>query len=76
MKNVKILGTGCKKCNKLEYNVKEAINLADADAQVEHITEYGEIAKYGVMLTPALVIDGNVVAAGKVLKPKEIAELL
>lgn len=76
MKIVKILGTGCKKCNKLEYNVKEAIELAGIEARVEHVTEFSEIAKFGVMLTPALVVDENVVAAGKVLKPKEIVDLL
>ncbi|QSX08452.1 TM0996/MTH895 family glutaredoxin-like protein [Alkalibacter rhizosphaerae] len=69
---IKILGTGCKKCNLLEENVKKAVTGTNADVQVEKVTDLGEITGYGVMSTPALVIDDRVVSQGKVLKPKDI----
>jgi len=75
--SVRILGTGCAKCNKLEANAKEALLKAGLDAvQVEHVRDLKEIARYGVMLTPALVINGKAKSPGKLLSVEEIIKLL
>lgn len=74
--SVKILGSGCQKCNQLEANTVEALQALGMDTTVDHITDFGEIAAYGVMSTPALVVDGKVISYGKVLKPDEIVKLL
>lgn len=73
---VKILGTGCLKCKQLESNAKEAIISLGKDYEVSHITDINEIARYGVMVTPALVIGNDVVSVGKVLSAQEIIELI
>ena len=73
---IKILGSGCKYCAALEENAKAAVSELSLDAQIEKVTDFAEIAAYGVMSTPALVIDEKVVSAGKVLKPKAIVKLL
>lgn len=73
---VKVLGSGCKKCNELEAVTKEALESLNMDSAIEHVTDFSEIATYGVMSTPALVIDGKVVAMGKVLKVDEVIEIL
>jgi small redox-active disulfide protein 2 len=74
--DIKILGSGCPKCKKLEANVNEALKNTGKTAVVEHVTEYSDIASYNIMSTPGLVVDGKVVSAGKVLKPKAIEPLL
>jgi small redox-active disulfide protein 2 len=73
---IKILGSGCPKCKKLEANVKEALANSGKTANVEHVTDFSEIAEYNVMSTPGLVVDGKVVSAGKLLKAKAIEPLL
>ncbi|MGB8685750.1 MAG: thioredoxin family protein [Microcoleus sp.] len=73
---VEVLGTGCKKCQQLEANAKEAIATLNLDAEILHITDPIEIAKRGVMSTPALTINGKVVSKGKVIAPAEIQPLL
>lgn len=73
---VKVLGTGCKKCNELEANAKEALVQLGMDPTIEHVTDFSQIASYGVMTTPALVVNGKVVSVGKVLKPDEIVSIL
>lgn len=73
---IKILGSGCPKCRKLEANVKEALKSLGTEANIDHVTEYSEIASYNIMSTPGLVVDGKVVSAGKLLKPKAIETLL
>jgi len=73
---VEILGTGCKKCQQLEANAKEAIAHRQLDAEIVHITDTMEIVKRGVMKTPALVVDGKVLSQGKVLEAKDIEPLL
>lgn len=73
---IKILGTGCKKCIKMEENVREAIKELNIDAQVEKIEDFKEIMKYKVISTPGLVIDEEVVSTGKLLKTKEIIKIL
>ncbi|NTW71183.1 MAG: thioredoxin family protein [Eubacteriaceae bacterium] len=71
---IKILGSGCKNCNTLTDNTKEALKELGLEAEIVKVTEFQDIMAYGVMSTPALVIDEKVVSYGKVLKPKEIAK--
>ena len=73
---VKILGSGCKKCNELEANTKAALEQLGMDTTVDHVTDFAQIAAYGVMTTPALVIGKKVVSVGKVLKKDEVIKLL
>lgn len=76
MVKIKILGSGCKKCLALENNAKEAAQAAGIDADIEKVTDIVDIARYGIMSTPALVIDEKVVASGKLLRPEEIVPRL
>lgn len=73
---VKVLGSGCAKCNELEQNVLLALQELNMDTSIEHVTDFTQIAAYGVMTTPALVIDGKVVSYGKVLKKEEVITIL
>lgn len=73
---IQILGTGCPKCKTLAANVEEAVKKTGADAEIEKITSIADIAKFGVMMTPALAIDGDVKSVGKVLSADDIAKLL
>jgi len=76
MKLVQILGTGCAKCEKLKHNAEEAVKLSGVEATVEKITDINVITGFGVMMTPALAIDGEVKLVGKVASPEDIARLL
>lgn len=73
---IQILGTGCPKCKQLTENAEKAIKELGLDAEIEKVSGIAEIAKFGVMMTPALAIDGEVKAVGKVLSPSEIQNLL
>ncbi|MEG4111848.1 thioredoxin family protein [Microcoleus sp. Pol12A6] len=73
---MEILGAGCKKCQQLEANAKEAIAALNLEAEILHITDPIEIAKRGVMSTPALTINAKVVSKGKVITSAEIQRLL
>ena len=73
---VKVLGSGCAKCNALEAAVREAMDELGMNEAIEHVTDFAQIAAYGVMSTPALVVDGKVVSYGKVLKKDEAVSLL
>ena len=73
---VKILGGGCAKCNQLEAATIDALTELGMDTTIDHVKEYEKIAAYGVMTTPALVIDGQVVSYGKVLKKDEVIKIL
>ena len=73
---IKVLGTGCSKCKKLEEQVHKAIENSGIEAKVEKVTEIKEIMEHGVMMTPGLVIDGKVVSTGRVLSAKDIEKLL
>lgn len=73
---VKVLGSGCAKCNALETATVEALKELGMDATIDHVTDFTQIAAYGVMTTPALVVDGKVVSYGKVLKKTEVVALL
>ncbi len=72
---IKVLGTGCKKCHKLEKNAQNATKNRD-DITVIKVSDLQEIMSYGVMQTPTLVIDNKVVSVGKVLTEDEITKLL
>lgn len=76
MKLIQILGTGCAKCDKLKHNAEEAVALSGVEAMVEKITDINVITGFGVMMTPALAIDGEVKIVGKVASPEDIAKLL
>lgn len=74
--HVKILGPGCRNCVTLEKETRAAIDQLGLDATVEKVTAYPDIAAYGIMSTPGLVIDEKVVLSGRVPKRDEIARLL
>ena len=75
--SLKVLGTGCAKCDKLTENAKEALGaLGITDVQVEHVKDLKEIARHGVMLTPAIVVNGKAKSPGKVLSAEEITKLI
>ena len=74
--NVKILGSGCKKCVSLEENVASAAENLGLSVEIEKITDIVEIASYGVMSTPGLVIDDKLMSSGKVLSVNKIMEIL
>ena len=69
---IKVLGPGCAKCQQTEKIVKEAVAEAGVEAQVEKITDIMKIMTYGVMGTPAVVVDGQVKSSGKVPKKEEV----
>lgn len=73
---VKILGPGCAKCNALEEATRTALAELGMDTAIDHVTDFTQIAAYGVMTTPALVVDGKVVSYGKVLKKDEVVALI
>ncbi|RKY14352.1 MAG: thioredoxin family protein [Planctomycetota bacterium] len=76
MREVKVLGMGCAKCEKLFENVKRAAEEAGVDIALEKVTDINRIMGFGVAMTPALVVDGEVKAAGRVLSVEQIKELL
>lgn len=73
---IEILGMGCLKCDQLYSNVEAAIKELDLTAQIIKITDIAKFNEYGVMLTPALVIEGKVISSGKVLSKEEIKKLI
>ncbi len=73
---IKILGSGCANCHRLEANTRDALATLGMDATIEKVTDVGDIASYGVMRTPGLVIDEQVLVSGRVPDAKEIARLL
>ena len=76
MKLVQVLGTGCAKCEKLKQNAEEAVKQAGIEATVEKVTDINVITGFGVMMTPALAVDGEVKLVGKVPSADEIQKLL
>jgi len=73
---IQILGTGCPKCKQLEANAREAVATKGVTADIEKVTDIDQIMEMGVMMTPALVIDGEVRSVGKVLTSDQIAAQL
>ncbi|SFO15640.1 thioredoxin family protein [Proteiniclasticum ruminis] len=73
---IKVLGSGCKNCVTLTKNTEEALKEMGIEAEIIKVTDFKDIASYGIMSTPGLVIDEEVVSYGKVLKPNAIKEIL
>jgi small redox-active disulfide protein 2 len=73
MRKIEVLGPGCANCVRLEANAREAVAMAGVEAEVVKVTDYRQIAAYGVMSTPGLVIDGKVVSYGRIPSPGDIA---
>ena len=76
MKRIQILGTGCPKCKKLAENAEAAAEELGIDYEIEKVTDINEIMKFGVMMTPALAVDGQVKVVGKVPSPDQIKQML
>jgi len=74
--NIKILGTGCSKCQTLDKNVREAVNELELEAEISKVEDIMEIMGYHVINTPGLVIDEKVVSAGRLLSVKQLKEIL
>lgn len=73
---IKILGPGCPKCRQLTENTQKALEELGIEAEIVKVTGLNEIAQYGVMLTPGLVVEGKVRASGKLLSVEEIKTIL
>jgi small redox-active disulfide protein 2 len=73
---IQVLGTGCPKCKLLEEHARQAIAASGVSAEIEKITSIDDIMEMGVMMTPALAIDGTVKSAGRVLSIEQITEIL
>ena len=73
---IQVLGSGCPKCRTLTERVEEAVAALGLDCEIEKVTEINEIVKFGVMVTPGLVIDGEVKSVGKLLSVEDIKDLL
>ncbi len=76
MKKIQILGTGCPKCKTLLANTETAVKALSMEAQIEKVEKIADIMKFGVMTTPALVVDGIVKSAGKVLSVEDVKQHL
>lgn len=76
MKKLQVLGTGCPKCTKLAENAKAAAEALGVEYELEKVTDINEILKFGVMMTPALVVDGVVKVVGKVPDAEQIKPML
>ncbi len=74
--NIKVLGLGCPKCRKLAETAEAAAKQLNLDYEIEKVTDLKRIAEFGVMFTPALVVDGQVKVAGKVPSIEDIKKLL
>ena len=71
---IEILGTGCPKCKKLNELTEEAVNELEVSVEIIKVTDINKIIEYGVMMTPALVIDGNIKVTGKIPSKQEITD--
>jgi len=73
---IEILGSGCSKCKKLEENAREAVKKMKVKANIAKVTDMDKIIECGVMMTPALVIDGEVMSSGRIPEVEEIEKWL
>lgn len=73
---IEVLGSGCAKCKRLEKNVKEAVKNTGVKAEIVKVEDISKIMARGVMMTPALAIDGKVVSTGKVLSKEDVAKFI
>ena len=76
MKDVKILGTGCPKCNDLYRLTEMVVRQMDLDCRIEKVTDIRQITSYGILMSPALVVDGVVKVSGKVPSQEDLKEML
>jgi len=76
MKKLQILGTGCPKCEKLANETKEAATAIGLEYELEKVTDIQEIVKFGVMMTPALVVDGVVKVSGRIPAQEDLKNML
>ena len=76
MKKIQVLGTGCPKCRKLAENAEAAAKALGIEYEIEKVTDINDIMKFGVMLTPALAVDGQVKIVGKVPSPGDIEKMI
>jgi small redox-active disulfide protein 2 len=76
MMEIKILGTGCPKCQALERNTRDAVSELGITVNIEKVTDLMSIMKYDILMTPGLVVDGNVVSSGKLLTKEDIKKIL
>jgi small redox-active disulfide protein 2 len=74
--DIKILGSGCVNCRNLEANTRQALEDMGIDAEIDHVTDEAEIVGWGVMSTPALVVDETVVVSGRVPSPGQLRQIL
>lgn len=73
---IEILGTGCPRCKQLTVNAETAVKELNIQAEISKVMDIDKITEYGVMMTPALAIDGTVVSAGKILSKDEIKKII
>ena len=73
---IKVLGTGCRKCKALLAATEEAVKSMGVQAEIEYVTDMMQIAETGLLSTPGLIIDNQIVSSGKVLEPQAIMELI
>ena len=76
MKKIQILGTGCPKCKRLTEHVEAAIKELGIECEIEKVTDINEILNFGVMITPVLVVDGEIKKEGRISSVAEIKELI
>lgn len=76
MKKILVLGTGCPKCEKLKKDVESVVSELGIDAEIDKVTDVQQMMQYGVMVPPALVVDGKVTAAGKAPSVAELKNML
>ncbi len=76
MKKIQVLGTGCPKCKKLAQNAEIAAKALGIEYEIEKVTDINNIMSFGVMMTPALAVDGRVKIVGKVPSPEDIEKMI
>ena len=76
MTSIKVLGSGCAKCTRLEKNVKKAVEELGIKADIEKVEDIGKIMEYGIMMTPGLIIDSEIKAVGRIPSVEEIKGML
>ena len=76
MVNIKVLGSGCANCKKLEATARNAVATLGIEAEIEKVTDYAEIMKWPILSTPGLVINDKLVSAGRIPSEKEITDWL
>ncbi len=76
MVSIKVLGSGCANCQRLEASVRRVVQAQGIDAQIEKVTDYAEMMKYAILATPGLVVNEKLVSAGRVATEKDIAAWL